>query len=233
MFEFNTPYKYQAIFYHDCDVDNDVVPWDQVMSTDVGKYVKFDDGSELYAKILGGTSKVIVTSAGMYRVAGLVHVALPLCKSASVFGIDTRDVSPLVRSYTPTERRNARRIRNGEPLPTTRRILMLVAEEIKNELDASGINQSWFARRLIEEANMRGGKNFQFAMSAIAKLNNLDVSTPLDKTTTNRPGLLGAPLGRQIGNVGEMPRLTANVMRMVRAENDVYEAEEVEEEVEQ
>lgn len=232
LFEFDYP-KYQATFYHDTDINpEDVVSWEKVMHTDIGKYVKFDDGSELYAKVLGGTSKVIVTSAGMYRRAGLVHVALPLDKNTSVFGIHSSEVHPLVRAYTPSERMNAKKLRSGEIATSTRRVMMLVSEEIKNELDTMNINSSWFARRLIEEAEIRGGKNFQFAMSAIAKLNSLDVSTPLDKTQQSRPGLLSAPLGRVLpGNsVGAMPVLTANIVKMVgkKGNTEVYEVEEEE-----
>jgi len=230
IFEYDIP-KYQAIFYHDTDIDaKDVLSWEHAMHTDVGKYVKFDDGSELYAKILGGTSKVLTTSAGMYRRAGLVHVAMPLNKITSVFGVASREVHPMVRDYTYNERQQARRYRNNEIAQTTRRVLMLVAEEIKNELDAAGIDKSWFARRLIDEASIHGGKNFQFAMSAIAKLNCLDVSTPLDKIEQSRPGLLSGNLGRRLPEgQGEIPRLSANIMRMVRTsaetEPEVYEAE--------
>ena len=103
---------------------------------------------------------------------------------------------------------------------------MLAAEEVQRELEQTGVNRSWFARRLYEEANISGGKNFQFAMGAIAKLNGIDVTTPLDKLEGGNVGLLNGHLGRELPNSqpNKMLNATANITQMVKK---VGRAEEI------
>lgn len=210
-FEIKTKNSIKTLtFYNEWDVkQEDVFDPAEVSYKHIGKYIKFTDGSNLYAKVIGVSKKLIVTSACMLRRRELVHIAIPLIYQ-NIYGIPYNDaVNPAVRSYNIFERRKVDVFMNGNigANMLTDRERMLVKEKLAKALDDLGTNADWIAKRLKEEADKPNGRNFAFALSAIAKQYDVDLTTPPEKALENQnktKALIGI-IGRQLENKTEIP----------------------------
>lgn len=154
-----------AKFYHEWDLDNAVVAWEDIVTTDRNKFVKFDDGSDLYAKIISCSDKIINTSSGMYRRSDLIHCSTPKINNTSVYGIRSGDVHPAVFPFTRWENKAAYElIKTGETSRSiTRRIRMRAQEILGEEAVRQGLTKQVFVSRMIQEFGIREGKNFATA----------------------------------------------------------------------
>ena len=207
---FNYEHKLKRVtktltFYNEWDVNQeDVVDPEEASYKHIGKYIKFTDGSNLYAKIIGVSKKLIVTSACMLRRRELVHIAIPLLQQ-NIYGIPSNDeVNPAVRGYNIFERRKVDVFMNGNlgANMLTDRERLLVKEKLEQALTDLGTNAEWIAKRLKEEADKPNGRNFAFSLSAIAKQYSIDLTTPPDKQLENQnktKALIGL-LGRELEN---------------------------------
>ena len=230
-------------FYHEWDLDEDVVPWNKVLSSDKGRYVKFDDGSELYAKILHCSSKVINTSAGMFRRADIIHCAVPRPHSRTVYGLRSGDVHPNVTPYTRWERRAANElVRTGDTQThVTRRIRMRAQELLGEEAIRQGLTKEVFISRMIQEFNTREGRNFPVAAKFIGlAVFKTDITKPdlelgqgegEDRPimTTETMNLFEPSNGNKIATVRDIRKLV-KVTRMQNAEQVPFE-EDVENDI--
>lgn len=182
IFEFNMPRGIkESKFYHEWDLDNDVVAWENINITSKGKYVKFDDGSDLYAKIINCSTKVVNTSSGMYRIADVVHCSVPKINNTTVYGVRSSHVHPVVAPYTVWERKAARElITTGETgYKVTRRIRMRAQEILGEEAIRQGLTKEVFIARMVQEFNIREGRNFPVAAKFLGlAVFNVDITKP-------------------------------------------------------
>jgi len=184
-FKFNTAKStYTATFYHEWEVKPDqVVSWEHAGKKDYGKYLKFDDGSNLYVMLRNATAKVVVTSGGMYRRYDLVHCPIPMNACTSPFGLNTQDIHPNVKPYTQGEHMAANQlIETGTTeYKVTRRIRMLTQEKIREAMEDLNVDEVELAKALAgsirpDSKYWARGRNMQFALTQIMRLNGYDIN---------------------------------------------------------
>lgn len=189
-------------FYDEWDVDKSkVVHPLYAKRNDIGKFIRFTDGSNLYGKIIAAMRDVIVTTGCAVIRNDVVYIAIPKVIT-NIYGVyNIGEVNTLVR--TPTNRENVRANLfiggNMEGHKLTKRERLVVKEKLENELVKLDANAEWMALRLKEEADEPNGRNFAFSMSAIAKQYGLDLTTPPEKENgdSNTSALIGL-LGRSL-----------------------------------
>lgn len=149
-----------AVFYNEWDVDGIVLPWRKVIASDTNKFVKFTDGSNLYAKVLSASPTVVVTSAGIYRRFDIIHAAIPK-DGQSLWGIRKQDVHPAVYPFRKKEYEVAiAMLKNKTKGRARRRVRMLIQQILKKECVEQGFTKEKFVDRMIQEFNIREGRNF-------------------------------------------------------------------------
>ena len=111
--------SFNSIAYHRFDIEDEsqIVTWDTVTKGDENKFIMFDDGSELYARIyfLSGKGR-IGTSCGTYYIPDIIHCWQPKAPKSSYSGefksMVHLDVVPLGRQ----ERSIVTRVTRGEKM---------------------------------------------------------------------------------------------------------------------
>jgi len=146
--------SFNSIAYHRFDIDiEDVVTWEEVTKGDEGKYLMFDDGSELYAKIyfLSGKGRVN-TSCGTYYIPDIVHCWQPKAPKSSYSEAFKSTVSLDVVPLGRTEKSIVTRISRGEKMATTTpRIDAGVLNVVQEEAVALGYNLEDLNKNLTQE----------------------------------------------------------------------------------
>lgn len=131
----------KVTFYNAWDLDPDI-PIVKIKSCtlgDVGKYVMFTDGSELFTKILTVSGYTIGTEVGLLRREDVVHCAIPKGRWSNYSGVKPTNEHPMVRPYTNNEKSIATRVmRDKEDLYITPRVKMLIAERLQEAAEKAG-----------------------------------------------------------------------------------------------
>ena len=174
------PHRSLPVFFYEAgDVDfTQVIPWSEVNKGHIGQFVKFDDGTNLYAKILNATSRIVITSAGQFRKADLVHCAVPKDPQTTIYGCDMREVHPLVRPYTNYEIHNGLKFLNNpedNSVTLTKRIKMFTLEELaKAAKDDESYDARDVYRALKEAASIKNvdGKHFWKALKSLTMMHS-------------------------------------------------------------
>lgn len=206
MIEYRLTYKDKsktAYLYHDWDVEGrDVVGWD-CTKDDVGKFIRFDDGSNLHAKIIGVSDEAVRTEVGVFRRDDIVHCCIPKWHNANYSGVLSKEEHPFVRPYSHREKGTVTRLLKGEDIPgkfITPRIKMFTLERLREEVEKYEMTNSageivkadpqYYINQIIAATQNPNGRNFAFAMKVLARLYEIDAEKITDKTQTNTP-LLG------------------------------------------
>ena len=124
--------EFTSTVYNQWDIEeSEVVEWRTLTNSDKGKYVMFDDGSELYAKIIYVGSGTVQTECGTYFIDDIVHCFQPKYKKSNYAGVFSKDLSLQVLPLGRQEKSLVVRKMRGEKLMTT---TPRVAEGVTNEI---------------------------------------------------------------------------------------------------
>ncbi len=193
MIEYEVMYKTSIKtlrIYQESDVqDEEVVGWD-CMKEDVGKLIGFDDGSELYTRILGVSDLSIRTEIGAFRRADIVHCCVPKFPNTNYSGVLSKEEHPLVRKYSPREKGTVTRMLNGEDIPAkfiTPRIKMLSIERLRAAADAKGVDEDFLMDIALKGVVNPNGKNTPFFWKMFATINEINVDKPADNSSKQLP----------------------------------------------
>jgi hypothetical protein len=145
--------------------------------SDIGKYVKLDDGSQLYVRIEGVTNHVIKTNCGMYRRWDLVHVSHPRDPETSVCGIKPANVHPLVRGYTISEKSLVERILQNPDgnYNMSKRVKMLTLDKINERMKHKKMDEDELVDLIIESARDMG-MHFKWSMTLLMRAKGMDAN---------------------------------------------------------
>lgn len=229
---------YDVPTYHRWDVgDEDVVSWSDCTKEDAGKYIMFDDGTELYTKVITCNYAVIRTEAGSFRRDDIVHLCIPKYKHSNYSGVISKDEHPLVRPYTRGEKALATRMANGEELKfISNRVKMLCKDNIKAHLnEMTGGSQEateiHVAKTIYRVSNGNGMPALK-AAELICNMNDINISEPPKQLDTKQSALFtGMSEGKpRKPSKGEIDK----ILKVVRQSDNTKAtlAEIVEEEVE-
>lgn len=107
--------------------------------TDVGKYIKYTDGSGLYTKIVSVSGSVIGTESGLLRRFDIIQQAMPKGRWCNYSGVAPNYEHPLVRPFTNQEKGLATRSIKGEEIKyLTPRVKMAIMLQLQQAADAQG-----------------------------------------------------------------------------------------------
>ena len=120
MIKFKTTVKgmdFISTVYNQWDIEeSEIVEWNSLTIEDKGKYVMFDDGSELYAKIIHVGNGTIQTECGTYVIGDIVHCFQPKYKKSNYAGVFASELNLKVLPLARQEKSIVTRIINGEKM---------------------------------------------------------------------------------------------------------------------
>jgi len=180
-YEINTGGSTQlATFYDEWDVavEDRLENWNALTNLDREKYIKFDDGSELYAKIYLIGTGYVRTSAGTHRTKDIIHCSKPKYKHWGYSGASDNEESFNVRPASKNEKAKAHRMMTGhKPRTMTRRVRMLVLDELKTQAETVGINAEYVTSRLKDWADGNGQHAFK-ALESLCGVQGVSLKAP-------------------------------------------------------
>ena len=193
--------KQLSTFYDEWDIDNcddRLTDWHACTNRDKGKFIKFDDGSELYAEIYLVGKDYIRTSAGVHRVKDIVHCSKPKYKHWGYSGANANEESFNVRPPSKNEKAKAHRMIMGhKPRTMTRRVRMLVLDDLKKEAEDNGADASYVMKRLKHWSDGDGQHAYKSLVTQ-ARIQGIEIEKPLDKVN----GEIGLSIAHQLGFTG-------------------------------
>lgn len=165
------------------DIDEDLIvrDWISCNKLDVGKYIAFDDGSNMLAKIIGVTDEAIRTEVGVFRREDIVHCCIPKFPNTNYSGVMSKEEHYLVRPYSPREKGTATRLLKGEDIPSkfiTDRIKMLSLNRMREEADKQGLSEQMLIDIAMKGVQDYKGKNCPFFFKVLARLSEIDIEKP-------------------------------------------------------
>jgi len=202
--------EYDVPVYHRYDLDKErgITTWEDCTKQDVGKYIMFDDGSELYTIVHGCNHSVVRTEAGSFRREDIRHLCVPKYKYSNYSGTISKDEHPLVRGYTKGEKALATRLAGGEKVKfISNRVKMLCLDNIRNEINQltggdKEATEKHIAKTIVR-VSMGNGMPALKACEMIAIANDTNLTdAPMKKEIGNKP------LFEQIGSAPEKPKMS-------------------------
>ena len=194
----------EAYAYHEWDVrDKEVVDcMPHVTKKDIGKYVRFNDGTGLYAEILairGNNGKYVVTSCGIYYKGDIISCIQPKYKDYSYANVPFYDESCTTRPVTKGEKKVAylyvagKELKNkkGKKIYLTRRMKEFLIEDFKKKAVELGWNENFMATKLMEWIN-DGGRHAFKSMEAMCHINGVEIA-PNNKISINNTNVITGP----------------------------------------
>lgn len=177
-----------------------VYDWSTVSKDDKGKLIAFDDGSELYARIIGVSDTCIGTEIGKFRRDDIIHCCIPKWPNANYSGAIASEESIYVRPPSPREKGTVTRLLKGENIPSkyiTPRINMLSLKRMREIAKDRGIGEEYLMDKLIAATQDVEGRNWKYGMDKVGMLLECPLFTPkgLIPENTNRNGALGDFVG--------------------------------------
>ena len=169
-----------SIFYDEWDISEEDkrYDWNKLTSLDKDKYIKFDDGSNLYAKIILVARDYVRTSAGLFRIKDIIHCSKPKYKHWGYSGASDNEESFDVRPPSKNEIAKAKRLMNGhKPRTMTRRVRMCFLDLMKEEAEKNGVDHQYIFQRLKGWADGNG----QHAYKSLVSLAKLTMGTDIEK----------------------------------------------------
>ena len=179
-----------VILYHRWDVDNYITDWNTIDESSIGKYIMFDDGSEMITKIVGYSKGAVRTECGVFRKGDLIHLCNPKAKNTSYSGMYGRSEHLLVRQLGKQEQALITRHIGGEKLRVmTNRIIEGARLRMENELIKQGMTPEEATSIIIDIARKSGNKQLD-AVRDIFCMMGIDTKVPMedDKKKINSGG---------------------------------------------
>jgi len=204
-----------ATFYDEWDIaDNEkVYDWHRVTMLDKEKYIKFDDGSNLYARIYMVSKDYIRTSAGLFRIKDIVHCSKPKYKHWGYSGASDNEESFQVRPASKNELAKTDKIVKGhKPRTATRRVRMLVLKELQSIASDAGCDDNWVMNRLKSWADGNGQHAFK-SLAAICKIQGIDIEKAPEDTNAG-----GGSIAHRLGiseNIQERRKISKKDMSVL------------------
>jgi len=171
-----------STFYQEWDMEDyeKLTNWHALTSLDKGKYIMFDDGSNLYARIELVTMDAVKTSAGTHRIKDIIHCAKPKYRHWGYSGAKESDESFEVRPASKNEKAKCRRMIGGhQPRTMTRRVRMLVLEDLAEQAKDNGINANYIMSRLKEWSDGNGQHAYKSLVTQ-ARIQGIEIEKALD-----------------------------------------------------
>ena len=167
----------EVILYDECDVDKScVIEFRNVTIGDEGKFVRFDDGSELHTIVIRVTPRVVYTECGMFRRADVVHSCCPKRAIMSLYELDDDEIHPAVKPYSMKEKKIVDRFLAGEGrmIYVTPRLKMLTLERLKERAESKGMDENEILDRVISVAKNERSIHWKWSMTLLMHANGLD-----------------------------------------------------------
>jgi len=173
--------------YHIWDLDpEDIFHYDGIQHVTrkdkwQGKYIKWNDGTELYSKLVWKTSKAFITEAGIYKLHEPINIFKVTVVGANYSGVKSRDEHPIVRKATKSEVMRAYMLLNthSKVKEVTPRIKYMVKERIKKLAKDNGVTEDYLIKKTVEqiESPRAGG---MVKLTAIKMLSNV-IGLPMEQ----------------------------------------------------
>ncbi len=147
--------SFNSIAYHRFDIEDEsqIVTWETVTKGDENKFIMFDDGSELYARVyfMSGKGR-IGTSCGTYYIPDIVHCWQPKAPKSSYSGEFKSNVSLAVVPLGRQERSIVTRVTRGEKMKSlTPRLEEGVTNIVQQQVVELGYDVATLDRDLTKE----------------------------------------------------------------------------------
>jgi len=165
----------------------------------IGHYFKFDDGSNLYSKIIYASYTSIMTDIGIVRKKDIVHVARPKPPHTAYSGVPTSDESLYVRNPAKYELKIAKDIIEGSPpAHATNRIKVMTLDMLAKEASEievpgqieKGVTAKMIIQRLTELALVEKTNQHSFkALASLAWISGAHIEEPrrISEPATRQP----------------------------------------------
>jgi len=191
--------EFVSTVYNQWDVEeHEIVEWKTLTSKDNGKYVMFDDGSELYTKIIHVGAGTISSECGTYVIGDIIHCYQPKYKNSNYAGVFSKDLSLQVLPLKRQEKSIVVRASNGERMRSlTPRLEEGISNVFRETLTELGYDPNEIAKKSVEKIieialsekhspqSLKANENLQ------RMLNDVDI-TKLESTASKAKKSLGA-----------------------------------------
>jgi len=156
-----------------------------VTKDDVGKFLKLNDGSNQFVKIVKVYKSRVYTSGGLYFKWETICVVNPRIALHEYSGAKNGDESFLVKPATYEEKEYALVLANGGKVDkVTKRISMLSKEELRNRILEKGHNENSVIDRVCELAFGKTNQHTMNALKAVGNALEMDIFTDRSKQLT-------------------------------------------------
>ena len=170
-----------------------------VTPDDVGKYLKLNDGSKQYVKILGVYKSRVNTSSGLYYKEETVCMVNPRIPSTEYCGVKSGEESFDVLPPSDEEKDLVRELMLGNKpdCKISKRVKIMTADEMKDYIKAKGYTEASIIDRTLELAF---GQTNQHTINALKAIDNVLASNIYSEKKDDTPKMtLAARLG--LGNL--------------------------------
>lgn len=178
--------------YEEWDLDGEtVVDIATCTKDDVGKLVRFTDGSGWHVRLKGCSDIAIKTEAGTYRRGDIVQCSRIKWPGGNYSGVPASNEHKLVRWYTRREKALATRMLNGtlNGKKTNPRIRMLALEKLQEAADRHGITEDWVVGKLVAMADNPNGRHAFNAVGALSRMKGHEINQQQIKEVSKPIGL--------------------------------------------
>jgi hypothetical protein len=167
----------EVIIYDSWDIDpSTALEFRDVTIGDEGKYVRFNDGSELFTVVIRVTPRLIYTECGIFRRADIVHSCWPKRYVMCLYDVDEHEVHPAVKPYSMKEKKMVERFIAGEGKMTyiTPRLKMLTLERLKEHANAQGMDENEILSKVVDVARNERSIHWKWSMTLLMHANGMD-----------------------------------------------------------
>ena len=188
---------------------------------DIGHFLKLNDGSLLYVKIISWTHKHIHTSIGAMRVNDIINVARPKPVHYQYSGVRRGYESFLVTPPTLKEMHEAKEIIKAglvsKKIITYPRVRILIMNKLKEALETitdrkgNPITPQWLVQRVVDHAESNNQHSFK-ALTALGHIMGME----LLPTPTNRIPQKDTPFISNTFNMQQIDR-SAQISKQIES----------------
>lgn len=154
------------------------------------KWIRFEDGSELYTKVRSVTRKAFITEAGVYKRGDYYSPSRIQYPFTNYSGARRYDEHKLSRPYRRKEYLLAGQfIKTNNKVSLTPRMRMIVKDRLNEIAEDHGIDADWIIGKLKKEAeNMRSrGADRIEAIKLLARTRGAELERQTHQVTMNQP----------------------------------------------
>ena len=146
---------------------------------DNGKFIKFNDGTELYTRIINVSDKSIRTEIGPYNREDLCFMFKPRNPNGTHAGIPKGDLHFKISKVRFSEKVNSTKVINGTfpygKYSLTRRTRMLAIEKLAKASADHGVTEEWIIKHLHKWVES-GNRHALEALKALARVSGIELN---------------------------------------------------------